>query len=183
MTKHYINLTNGIEWLEELKGEQNIGFIRICSTTLEGKNYVKLFRDLDHDFLMNLALGTECIVYDCGANKEIARAMYSGIPIIRYVLNKRWMGIAPIFTPIIRRNGITKMNGVSLFDEIYNQLFVYNQDQNKEAVKTKLDYYKKFLNCPEVNLTFKSRTTEKDGDYIYYKTLLLNHYEKAEKPI
>ena len=49
--KNWINLTNGIEDIENL---DNFSFIRIQSTTLERKDYIKLFLDLDHNFLIHL---------------------------------------------------------------------------------------------------------------------------------
>ena len=73
---NYINLTNGVEAISTLQGDYR--FIRIQSTVCEQKLWDRLIQDLDYDFLMNLALGHKCIVYDFGARKPIPRAVYQG---------------------------------------------------------------------------------------------------------
>lgn len=65
--------------------------IRIQSTICEQKNWDRLIQDLDYDFLMNLALGHKCVVYDFGAKKPIPRAVYQGLEFVKYVLNSRWL--------------------------------------------------------------------------------------------
>ena len=64
MEKNYINLTNGIEAIREYH-LSDYSFIRIQSTACEQKLWDKLILDLDYDFLMNVALGNECVVW-CG---------------------------------------------------------------------------------------------------------------------
>lgn len=67
---NYINLTNGIEVIPMLDYlNEDYRFIRIQSSILERKQWDKFIQDLDYDFLMNLALGNFCYVYDYGANK------------------------------------------------------------------------------------------------------------------
>ena len=86
---NYINLTNGVEAIPKLQGDYR--FIRIQSTVCEQKLWDRLIQDLDYDFLMNLALGHKCIVYDFGARKPIPRAVYQGLEFIKYVLHRRWL--------------------------------------------------------------------------------------------
>lgn len=45
---------------------------------------------LDSNFLMNLAVGNTCIVYDYSQNKEMPRALYQGLEYIKFILYKRW---------------------------------------------------------------------------------------------
>ena len=85
---NFINLTNGLEFFDKVDNPQ---FLRIRSTTLERKDFLFLLMDLDHNFLMNLALGKECVVYDCGTNKALSKTIYLGIPFIRYALQRRWL--------------------------------------------------------------------------------------------
>ena len=61
MDKHFINLTNGIEAIPFL---DNYEFVRIPSTYCEAKAWDKLMLSLDSNFLMNLAVGNTCIIYD-----------------------------------------------------------------------------------------------------------------------
>ena len=91
MIKHFINLTNGIEAIPLVK--DNYSFIRIQSTTCEQKRWDFLIQDLDNNLLMNLALGNKCIVYDFGARKKVSRALYQGVELLKFVLNKRWLDI------------------------------------------------------------------------------------------
>ena len=72
MKFNYINLTNGIEAIPRLSG--NYKFIRIQSTICEQKLWDKLIQELDYDFLMNLALGNECIVYDFWSKKTYSKS-------------------------------------------------------------------------------------------------------------
>lgn len=171
--KHWVNLTNGLLYLEELPSD--VHFTRIQSTTLESKNWIKLFSDLDHNFLLHLALGYECMLYDCGCNKTISRTIYQGIPVIKYVLDRYWYD--KIETPyIIDRTGkVTKKADINFFNSIYEFLFCYNSTKEKEAVKVKLKYYKKFLNSTEVHLKGISKCTDKDGNYEYFVELLKNY--------
>ena len=87
MIKNYINLTNGVEAIQEYS-LQDYAFIRIQSTICEQHLWDRLFLDLDYDFLMNVALGNECRIYDYGTNKPIPRALYQGVALIKYVLQK-----------------------------------------------------------------------------------------------
>lgn len=177
MTKHYLNTTNGIEYLSEVKATgEPYSFLRIQSTTLERKDYLKLLGDLDHDFLMHLALGFECVVYDCGTNRICSKSIYSGIEIIRYVLNKYWYGVEPDFVPKRCRNGLyTHTQDMKpYFDSIYNSIFVWDQNKDKERIKHKLKYYKKYLNADSIDLTGISKSTIHDGDYKFYRELLIN---------
>lgn len=85
MRINYINLTNGIEVLPVLTDE--FKFIRIQSTACEQKLWDRIIQDLDYDFLLNAAIGNECVIYDYGAKKPIPRAIYQGVEFIKYVLH------------------------------------------------------------------------------------------------
>lgn len=175
MIKHYLNLTNGIEWLEEIKNtKEPYSFIRIQSTTLERKNYLKLFNDLDHDFLLHLALGFKCIVYDCGTNRPFSKTIYYGIPLIRYVLNRRWFDLIPDTVNRLNRNGSIGENVSVQYNKIYNELFRWDQNISKEHLKKKLDYYSKYLVGNEISLEGISKSTKNDGNYELYSKIVKN---------
>jgi hypothetical protein len=84
---HYINLTNGIEFIPKLKTYR---FLRLQSSICENKKWNYLLQDLDNDFLMNLAIGNTCIVYDCSNKRKIPRSLYQGLKFIIYILNLIW---------------------------------------------------------------------------------------------
>ena len=60
MIKNYVNLTNGIEALQQYK-LAHYAFIRIQSTACEQHSWDKILQDLDYDFLMNVELANECL--------------------------------------------------------------------------------------------------------------------------
>lgn len=158
MVKVYLNLTNGIEFLEnKLMHTRVYDFIRIQSTACEQKRWDFILQDLDYGFLMDIALGYNVYVVDFGANKETSRAVYQGIEFIKYVLNRRWLNNITI--PKVRGNDCA-----NYFDECYRNL-------DKRTLK-KLDYFKKFLLTETINLYGQSQSTSKDGDYEYYKNIL-----------
>lgn len=151
---HFVNLTNGIEVAPYLK---SFSFIRIQSTACEQKRWDFIIEDLDHNFLMSLALGLECVVYDYSAKKKIPRALFQGLVFIEFTLNKRWHGLD--YIPIVRGNNVLKY-----FNHVYHRL-------SKRSLK-KLDYYKKFLRGDKINLTFFSCKTKHDSDYVFYNKIL-----------
>lgn len=180
MRKHYINLTNGIEKLEEIVSlNEPYSFLRICSTTIECKNWVKLFTDLDHDFLMHLVLGFECNVYDFGTNRVMSKTCYVGIPLIRYVLTRFYLDKETDEFRIGRNGNVTKENYSKYFSQIYEYLFMYDRGkEGKLFLKTKLAYYKKFLNTDVINLNAISESTSNDGNCDYYRHLLIINLKK-----
>lgn len=152
---NYINLTSGLEFLEEIPDAR---FIRIQSSLCESKAWSKLIEDLDYDFLINLAQGKVVFVYDTSRNKKISRALYQGLEFIRYVLERRWFGNHNI-KAIVRGNDATEY-----FMQEYNKL--------SDRAKKKLDYVKKFLNTNKIYLKGMCKKSLHDGDYKYYKNLL-----------
>lgn len=171
----FLNLTNGIEYLPEVE-DGVIHFMRIRSTTIERKDWLFLLMDLDHNFLLHLALGKDCVFVDYGTNRLNSKTVYYGIQLVRYVLSRRWFGIAE--TPYrLHRNSNGKIFDVeSHFSHIYDTLFVHDQDADKCKLKKKLDYYKKFLNTSELKLSTISNSTTYDGNYPHYFEILKNNY-------
>lgn len=173
----FLNLTNGIEYLKEWNKTTSLSFIRIQSTTIERKDWFKLFMDLDHNFLINLAIGTECKVIDYGTNKPYSKTIYYGIPLIRYILNRFWFGIDDKESNILKRNGEKRIeSNYEYFNNIYNNLFIFDRNSDKDRLSRKLKYYKKFLNCSEINLKGISFQTSNDGNYPFYKQILIENY-------
>ncbi len=169
MVNYYLNLTNGIEFLD--RPDFNIKeykFVRIQSTACEKHLWDKILMDLDYNFLLDLALGNEVIVCDTSQRKIISRALYQGLEFIRFVLNKYWLGKDII--PYVRN-----MNCSEYFQKEYKKL------DNKTFKKLK--YLKKFLNTDKINLTCISFNTNHDGDYNYYKNILIKNNKNFNNSI
>ena len=163
-TIHYINLTNGIENIKNLGG-QNFSFIRIQSTSLEQGHLEAVLTDLDNDFLMNLALGNRCIIHDRSSRKgELSRAIWYGLPWIKYVLERAWFNKKPDKVMV----------------KAYNCIKYFNFTYDKLSVPTirKINYYKKFLFCNQINLKYVCSKTTHDGQHNYYKNILAAHLLK-----
>ena len=151
---NYINLTNGIEYLPELK---NYNFIKIQSSICEMKKWNYLLQDLDNNFLMNLALGNKCIIYDCSNKKQIPRSFYQGLEFIKYVLNLIWFN----------KNYIPIVNTINCSKYFYNEY-----KKLDKRIKKKIKYYKKFLMTDKLNINIISKKTNLDGKYNIYKKIL-----------
>ena len=160
---NYINLTNGIEAIPSI-GLDNCRFIRIQSTLCEQHLWDRIIQDLDYDFLMNLALGNKCIVYDFGAKKPKSRAMYQGLEFIKYVLSRRWLNKEYI-TNVSKKNN-SKQCCNKYFDECYKKL--------ESRSKKKIDYFIPYINCDLINLFCVSDSTTHDGDKTFYNNLLVS---------
>lgn len=155
MRKQFVNLTNGIEAIPTIDGEY--GFIRIQSTACEQKRWDFVIQELDYSFLMALALGHEVIVYDFGARKDVPRAVYQGLALVRYVLDRRWFGID--VTPFVRGHNVHRY-----FDAVYRAL-------DGRTLK-KLDYFRKFLRTDRIHLRAVTAATEHDSQYEWYREVL-----------
>ena len=155
MEKRYINLTNGIEVLNYLE-IGGFNFIRVQSTACEQKRWDFILQDLDNGFLMDLALGFECIVYDFGHNGT-PRSVWQGFEFIKYVLNNYWL--QKDYEPRARNH-----NCSDYFQKVYSDL--------EDRTLKKLFYFKKFLMTDEIKLTTVSRKTNLDGKYDIYRGIL-----------
>ena len=162
-TYHYVNLTNGIEAIPHI--DKSYRYIRIQSTACEQHLWDNIIQDLDYDFLMNLAIGNECIVYDYGANKPISRALYQGLLFVEYVLYKHWLKVDHI--PLLKRGYNSEgINCERFFSKAYFGL-------EKRTLK-KLDYFKAFIpnDMNKIKICVISRATSHDGDKSFYFNIL-----------
>lgn len=141
MIKHFVNLTNGLEWTNELLEYE---YIRIESTAIERKEWNRIFRDLDANFLMNLAMGVECHVYDCGAGREMSKTIRIALPMI-----------------------ISRMSRMWIYGEDIPALSKEERD-----VKRKLGYFRRYLNTDRLKLIGHSKSTYHDGNKLYYRNLV-----------
>lgn len=149
-TKIYLNLTNG---LEALKFFPEASFIRIQSSHVEGKAYEAIMSQLSDDFLMNLALGNNCVIIDGSVHPKGSKAIRNGLEMVLSILNHYW------------------------FDTDYKDEFTNKVLESlRESTRNKIKYYSKFLLTKQLNVLPLSFRTNKDGDYEYYKRLCASHF-------
>lgn len=165
MRLNYINLTNGIEAIPNMLN-MNYRFIRIQSTLCEQKNWDRILQDLDYDFLMNIALGNEIVVYDFGAKKPIPKSIYLGLQFIKYVLYKRWLN-QEYKTRVNRTDSEPiRKDCNSYFESCYKNL--------DRRTKNKLDYFKPYV-TGKINIRAVTSSTLHDNDTEFYKSILIKN--------
>lgn len=171
-SKIFVNLSNGIEAFERcpfLMRRGDISFIRIQSTHCEQKLWDDVIANLDANFLVNLALGAECVVFDYGAHSPRPRALWQGLSFVAYCIERVWMGRNPEKWFVTRAPASRGHNCVSDFKRWFAAL-------NGKSI-TKLKYYRKYLNCDNIILCYITGKTDKDGNYKYYSDLLKTWHE------
>lgn len=158
-TVNFINLTNGLELLDLIP---NPHFVRIQSTACEQKRWDFIIQDLDHTFLLNLAIGNHCVVWDC-SHKGESRAIWQGLPWIKFALENYWWGNPQI--PFVKKHNV-----LNYFGQCYKTI--------TEETKSKLSYYFKFIKKSrsfDLDLTGKSMVTHKDGNYVFFVKEAYSH--------
>lgn len=172
--RHYVNLTNGLESLREVvDAGASWSFLRLQSTTIERQDWAKLFlTDLSDDLLMHLALGWRCVVHDRGTNRPFSKTIYYALPLVKYVLDRRWYEHAPAEVWNRGRRGGRGSNVAGQYAKIYHDLFVHTR-ADTGRVKRRVDYYQRYL-APApggVQLVGACSATSHDGDGAYYRGL------------
>jgi hypothetical protein len=165
-TKHFLNLTNGIEALEKYNfPADEVNFIRIQSSYVESHLYNDMLLEIDQNFLMFAALGYECNVYDFSARTDDPKAMYMGMAWIKYVLERRWLGLQPNI--IVKDKDIT-----NYMDELYCKI--------PKRIRARIDYFKKYLNTEAIRINIKTSATSNDNNMEYYTETLLKCANSAK---
>ena len=165
-TRHFINLSSGLDWMPEFAGRSDVSFIRVQSTWCEQKRWDDLLRDIDSNLLMHLALGYECIIYDASAKRDMSRALWQGIEMLRYCLSAAW-GLP--YDPPSNMRGIE--HAASYFHDVWSSLDTHT--------KRKLRYFSKFLHTDELKLRQVCRRTNLDGRYDELAMLAHLHAEPS----
>jgi hypothetical protein len=156
--KYFVNLTNGIELIPEIPRVD--GFIRIQSTWCEQHLWDDLLRDLDYTFLLYLALGYTCYVYDTSRHNT-SRAIYQGLEFIKYVLYKVWF----------KKNYIPNVRGINTSKYFFEE---YKKLSSKTLSKIK--YFRMFLKTDTLKIIPVCKYTTHDSDYSYYVNILQKHF-------
>lgn len=160
-TKFYLNLTNGIEFLSEENFKENYKFVRIQSCSCERHLWNKILLDLDYNFLIDVALGYRVVVCDASPHKVFSRALYQGVEFINYALNR-------ILLNKEIKCFVKDMDVTKYFREQFKNL-------DKKTIK-KIKYIRKFLNTDKIEIVCVGTNTKHDGDYEYFKKLLIEKY-------
>ena len=93
----YANLTRGV-----LCHAAPLHFSRIQSTSCEQKRWADVLYGAGPDLLMHIALGEDVLVHDFSEKERITRALWQGLPWIRFALEH---AAGRIPSPAIVRNG------------------------------------------------------------------------------
>lgn len=98
VTRHYVNLTNGLEALPALSAlvpAHELRFTRMQSSHAESSAYDKLLSEVDHDLLWSLACGHTCYLYDFASRnprRGVSRAQFLGAEFVKWALAYLWFG-------------------------------------------------------------------------------------------
>jgi len=177
--KKFINLTNGIEVLPQLINEGGVGFddvswLRIQSTHCENTNYNGIIESLDHNFLMNAALGSVCVLYDYGSRGTgkligpndhrygIPRSYWWGLEWIRHCLSNVWH-LPESEEP---QRFVRGYNMKGLFDSAISAM--------PKTLKRKLKYYRPYLLTSQLYIYGVYGRTSEDGEKEFYHNLMRN---------
>lgn len=172
----FLNLSNGVVYPGPFDG-----LVRIQSTWCEQKLWSRIIEDLDYTFLIPLALGRRCVVVDVSARKAEPRAIYQGLPWIKFALETHdWFHNNPgdanrAFLIAHPEAAYVKgMNVGPYFMEQYLQL--------SDAAKVKLKYQQQFASYGvPIRLNGLSINSSIDGDYTKVKNRLHDLYQIEEQ--
>ena len=164
----YVNLTNGIEAMPAIK---LLGiephYTNIQSTNLEQHMYDEVIERAGADLLMNLAIGKRCYIIDYGTRKKNSRAIYMGVPLIKYCCERAWFGNAKRPFILCRGSDDPKMEATEQFERAYCGL----SKQTRRAIK-KFKKYTEMNEHQEARLFGLSKKTVHDGDNDFYISIL-----------
>jgi hypothetical protein len=159
--KHYINLTNGIEFLDQLD-HRTACFIRIQSTHCEQKRYEDIIMSLSDDLLMHLALGFDCVIHDASHHGE-PRALWQGVAFIKMLVRLLWFNKKTILP-----------NGM-------HADFAKRIKELSDRALNRIKYYRKFLYCNDISIKCVSIETRHDGKYNIFRHKI-SRYMPVKEP-
>lgn len=148
MIRKYINLTTGLEFMPDLKG-QEFSFCYLKSSHLEGKHIDKFIESAPDDMLMSLALGSSVEIYDCGSryHSGCSRVCWQGVPLIKLFCQSLW-----------------DIEVDDVFFKNHNSTNIAKGWLQSSKVKSKVIYFKKFYKGEGVNISAVYKKSEHDGE-------------------
>lgn len=105
----FLNLSNGLGW----NGPYH-GLVRIQSTWCEQKRWEAIFNEVDYSLLIPAVAGRPVVVIDGSAHKLVPRALFQGLPWIRYVIDRGVLGVHHV--PKVK--GLPALYFVEAFDQL-----------------------------------------------------------------
>ena len=157
--KLYVNLTAGIEHLAYADMEH--GVVRIQSSQLESQSLWKVINGLDYQFLIDACLHG-VVLRDVSAHKDMSRALFQGIPWIKFAMQmrvaERFGGRTDTITAKVKQHNVTD----------YFKKFYKNSKSTliKRDAKAKLDYVIDLLGpyaCNNIRIDADCVKSELDG--------------------
>lgn len=135
---HYLNLSRGLLLAADVSERYQVlpSELRVCriqSTACEQKRWAYVLDSLNDDLLYNLALGNRVYVHDVSEKPRRTRALWQGIPWIRHVLYRRWLGVE---TPAILHRHGKLIDVTTYFDRAARAL--------PRTTKRRVDYFRRF---------------------------------------
>jgi len=150
MKRFYINLSNGVEFLNDpvvRMNNINTIFMYLPSSLCEAKRFDLILERVSDDLLLHLALGVECYIFDASTKDRKPKALRVGVQWIKYVLSRVWFD-----KEITLEKGMHKA-----FAEYYKKL--------KRTTIKRIKYYKKYLHTDKINLHCIYSKTELDSKH------------------
>ena len=160
MIRHFVNLSGGIEAIEQC-GLVDFEIVRIsstdCQSVIRGPHWEAILAELDANFLMALARGDECYVYDSSKAGQ-SDAQRWGLAWIRFVLNAAW------FAKVTRPVMIDGKDRSGLFSRTWRKI--------GKRTKGRISYFRNFLAAEEIHLETICVRAKHDGKWAYYREAL-----------
>lgn len=167
----YVNESNGLQALPLLH-ELGVSpcFCYIRSTHFERKQPNDAIRDIPDDMLASASMGYRILVVDYGARKDKSRAVWQGVPYLKYVLERAWLGKSPERVWLYPRSNTnpTKQDATCVFKQWYGDI--------EDGVLQRLMKYRgmaKASLCFDTGCRIEgiSAPTSHDNDKAYYAEL------------
>jgi len=174
--KRFINLTNGMEVIPQLLTSgisfDDLNWIRIQSTHCENTNYYGIMESLDANFLMNVAVGNVCLIFDYGSRGTgqligtddhrygIPRSYWWGIEWIRHCLSFVWK--------------LEEANSQQRFVRGYNAKNIFDEQllQMPKTLQRRLKYYRPYVLTRALHIYPIYSRTSNDGEKTFYHDLM-----------
>lgn len=159
----WINLTNGVEILPFLLCRIPFKFCRFRSCSFEQKNWNDAIADMPDDMLMNFALGVPQYIVDLGANRPCPRSLRQGFAIALRRISVSWGIGVDEHMWIFSRSGIP----MRVSDDFARQAMRIDGKQ-----KSRLDYFRRYLDTDKLRVNMMCAPTCHDGDYDMYSDIV-----------
>lgn len=159
----WINLTNGIEILPYLLSRIPYKFCRFRSCSFEQKNWNDAIADMPDDMLMNFALGVPQYIVDLGANRPCPRSLRQGFAIALRRISVSWGLDVDKHMWIFSRSGVP----MRVSDDFARQAMRIDSKQ-----KSRLDYFRRYLDTDKLRVNMMCAPTCHDGDYDMYSDIV-----------